>query len=301
MKSYSSQTTIRGLLREAGCLYSNHVRQCENRVSSYVQGLDELQKSIHSQFGVDLRNMDVLDIGPGQFLVQMIYFARDNRVVGIDLDLIAHGLNPFPYAKMLWFNGVRRTLKTVARKLIGIDWRYAREVKRRLHLASMPKLNIQRMDACRMTFQNESFDFVHSRSVFHHLPTPDDALKHVVRILRPGGIVCLSFHLFTSENGSLDPRIFTEDRTGVELWPHLRPSTQNQVSANAFVNKLRLAQWRQLFDTRMPGAEYILNRTGRPDAELDAKRLQDDGELADYTMEELLVNEVIVLWRKPAN
>jgi SAM-dependent methyltransferase len=299
MKSYSSQTTIGGLLREAECLYANHLRQCENRVSNYVEGLDGLQKLILSHFGVDLRDMDILDIGPGQFLVQMIYFARDNRVVGIDLDLIAHGFNPLPYAKMLWFNGVRRTLKTVARKLIGIDRRYAKEVKHRLNLASLPKLNIQRMDACRMTFPDASFDFVHSRSVFHHLPTPEEALNHVVRILKPGGIVCLSFHLFTSENGSLDPRVFTEERVGVGFWPHLRASTRNQLTPNAFVNKLRLAEWRRIFDVRMPGAEYILNRNTRPNAEQDAKRLQDNGELAEYTMEELLTDEVILLWRKP--
>jgi SAM-dependent methyltransferase len=233
-------------------------------------------------------------------LVHMVYFARDNRVVGIDLDVIARGFNPFPYAEMLRFNGTRRTLKTLVRKLVGIDRRYVKQIKRQLNLESLPKLKIQRMDACGMTFPDESFDFVHSRSVFHHLPSPEAALNHVARILRPGGIAYLSFHLFTSENGSLDPRIFTEKRAGVRLWPHLRLSPQKQVTSNAFVNKLRLADWQGLFNRRMPEAEYILNRNSRPNAEQDAEALKNNGELAEYTMEELLTDEVIVLWRKPS-
>jgi hypothetical protein len=71
------------------------------------------------------------------------------------------------------------------------------------------------------------------------------------------------------------------------------------VSSNAFVNKLRLAEWQRLFDRRMPRAEYIFNRNSRPGAEQDVEGLKNNSELAEYSMEELLIDEVIVLWKKP--
>ncbi len=36
---------------------------------------------------------------------------------------------------------------------------------------------------------DESFDVVYSDAVFEHLESPSDMLKHVVRLLRPGGVV----------------------------------------------------------------------------------------------------------------
>ena len=49
----------------------------------------------------------------------------------------------------------------------------------------------------------------------------------------------------------------------------------------------------------MPGVQYILNRNRRPHIEEDAERLKNSGELADYTLEELLTDEVIMLSQKP--
>lgn len=301
LKSYSSQTTLTGLIREAHYLFSSHLRGAEGRVASVVRTLEELEELLRSRFGVIVRGLDVLDIGPGQFLLQMIYFARNNRVVGIDLDVIARGLHPFAYLEMFRVNGTRRTVKTIVRKMIGIDRHLRKEMKRRLNLNVLPKLDVRQMDACRMSFPDKSFDLVHSRSVFHHLPDPDAAISNVGRILRPSGIAYLTFQLFTSENGSLDPRIFTQKRAEVGLWPHLRLSSGTQIFPNAFVNKIRLAEWQKLFDRRMPGAQFFYNRNRRSGVEQDALRLKGDGELGEYSVEELLIDEVVVLWRKPSS
>lgn len=300
MKTYSAQSKLSALYREALCLRSTHKRQAQERVAGHIEVLRELEALIWKQYGVTLRNKDVLDIGPGQFLMHMIYFARQNRVKGIDLDVIPHGFNPLPYLQMLRHNGPRRTLKTIGRKVMGIDGRYAKELKRQLGMERIPNLDVRRMDAMNITFPDSSFDFVHSRSVFHHIPEPDVAMRQVARILRPGGVALLSFHLYTSENGCLDPRIFTERRAEVGQWVHLRPSMAGTYTPNAYVNKLRMTKWRELFAKEMPGVEYVLHRNKRANVEEDARSLQNKGELADYNMEELLTDEVIVLWRKSA-
>ena len=64
------------------------------------------------------------------------------------------------------------------------------------------------MDVSRMTFPDSSFDFVFSYSVFHHLPNPAQAFREVARVLRAGGVAYISFQLFTSATGCLDPRYF---------------------------------------------------------------------------------------------
>ena len=150
-----------------------------------------------------------------------------------------------------------------------------------------------------MDFGDASFDFVHCHSVFHHLPSPALAINEIKRVLRPGGVAYVSFHLYSSETGSLDPRVFTERREEVGLWRHLRPEHAHEIKSNAYLNKLRLGKWKDLFAEYMPGAQVILNRSNRLGDEADAKRLKEGGELADFEVEELLTHNVWILWKKP--
>jgi SAM-dependent methyltransferase len=164
----------------------------------------------------------------------------------------------------------------------------------------LPRLKVLRMDACQMEFADASFDFVHCQSVFHHLPTPAKAIAEIKRVLKPGGVGFVSFHLYTSETGSLDPRVFTDRREEVAMWRHLRPQYANELTSNAYLNKLRLPVWRGLFDEGMPGAEIVLNPSKRAGTEADAQRLIASGELANYNLDELTTHNVWVLWSKPA-
>ena len=49
----------------------------------------------------------------------------------------------------------------------------------------------------------------------------------------------------------------------------------------------------------MPGFECVLYRPEAARLEPEAKKLQEQGELTDYSLEELLTSKVAVLWRKP--
>lgn len=141
--------------------------------------------SLH--YGIELKGLDILDIGAGQLLLQMQYFARHNTVTGIDTNIIAQGFDPFAYAKMLSVNGPVRVAKTIMRKLMGIDGEVIRDLKTELGVDSLPKLPVHLMDACNLTFAESSFDFVHCHAVLHHVMEPATALKGIVRVLRPGG------------------------------------------------------------------------------------------------------------------
>jgi SAM-dependent methyltransferase len=301
MKSYTSQQTgMATLFAEAKNLYRSHSANVPERVQGQLREVQKFAHELESRWSLPVRNLDVLEIGPGPFLAQMTYFALNNRVTGIDLDVIAPGWNPSDYIKMMKCNGARRTIKTVGRKLLGIDRGYRTELKKQLSLSRLPDMKVLQMDVCKMRFPEDSFDLVYSRSVLHHVPQPGDAIREIRRVVKPGGIAYIGVHLYTSANGSLDLRIYTGMPDDFRYWPHLRPQLSQFLKPHAYVNKLRIKQWRELFEQNMPGSALMLDRSEHPELEEQARALQAKGELLDYTLEELLTHGFAAIWRKTA-
>src|SRR5713226_2202975 len=249
MRSYSSESRgFIGFLREAASLHRLHSKDISERVRVRIEDARRVEACVRERFGLELRDLDLLEIGPGQFLMQLTYFSIRNRVVGVDRDVIVRGFKLPGYAAMLKNNGARRTMKTIGRKLMGIDHGYASQLLRQLNLKRLPDLRVYPMDVCEMSFPGNSFDFIYSRSVFQHLPDPAGALDGIARALRPGGVAYISIHPFTSQTGCLDPKIYTDRRHEVQGWPHLRPDLQHRIEKpNVYLSKLRLEDWRRLF------------------------------------------------------
>jgi len=286
-------------MKEAIGLYRSHAYGTTARARACVEDFLHVQSVLSERLHFSLQNLDILEIGPGQFVSQMTCFSRCNRVVGIDLDVIVQGFAPRAYWQMLQVNGWRRTLKTIGRKVFGFDRAFARELRCQLGIMRLPRLQVLRMDVSEMDFPDQSFDFAYSRAVFHHLPDPHKALCEIVRVLRPGGAVYIALHPYTSETGCLDPRVYTDRRKEVRGWPHLRKELQNQVDQlNAYLNKLRISQWQELFLSAMPEAEFIVT-PGDPSCAVAAEALHSQGELLDYSVEELAAGEFVALWQKP--
>jgi SAM-dependent methyltransferase len=243
--------------------------------------------------------MRLLEIGCGQRLAQTTYFAQQNEVVGIDLDVIARGLNPVPYFAMLRENGPIRFTKTLGRKLLGLDQLSGAELRRQLGPGPRHPIRVIKMDAEHMTFSSRSFDGVVSFSVFEHLADPVAVIRESVRVLRPGGVACITLHLYTAENGAHDPRIFSGNRSDIPLWAHLRPKHSHLVAPNAFLNKVRLAEWHEMFASEMPGVRFEYLQHGREELEPELEKIRSGGELLEYSDEDLLTVDLIAIWRKP--
>lgn len=70
----------------------------------------------------------------------------------------------------------------------GID-RFARKL--RFARRELPQAHFAAADAARLPFADASFPCVLVRDLLHHLPEPERALGEVVRVLQPGGRLCL--------------------------------------------------------------------------------------------------------------
>lgn len=300
-RAYSEQTRgARRLLREARGLYKVHVDELPRRVESVVRALAEAEETLQASYGFEIRERRVLDIGAGQLLLQLAYFSRHNAVVGTDLELIAQGSDPLQFVRMARANGARRTTKTIARKLLGVDRRYRAEFMRQVELARFPRIPVYQMDATSLGFPDGSFDFVYCHSVLHHIPDPARALREMRRVLRPGGVAYLQLHLYTSLTGSLDPRVMRNPES-LPRWVHLRPGQGADLIQNAYLNRLRLSEWRDLFAHELPGSRVSpkVPEADRPALTHAARELQESGDLAGYEVNELITNSLVVTWQKP--
>lgn len=73
-----------------------------------------------------------------------------------------------------------------AREVWAIDLGPAVEVARR-NTASLENVNVVQADLHQPPFAFESFDFIYSIGVLHHLPDPETAFQNLLRYLKPGG------------------------------------------------------------------------------------------------------------------
>jgi SAM-dependent methyltransferase len=299
VRSYSSiGANPRRLVRQAAELRRVHGDPAAS-VKVRLARARELEELLAGAAGRQIEGLDLLDVGCGQLPAQLIYFARRNRVVGIDTDVLAVGLTPKLYVRMLRVNGVQRTLKTVGRKLLRVDSQFYAELRRQLALQRLPTVDARVMSAEKLSFASASFDVVYALAVFQHLAHPELVLEEMSRVVRPGGVLYLDFILYTSQTGAHDFRLLEGGRASLPQWAHLRPQYRELVSASAFLNGLRLPQWRELFDRVIPGATIELRQAGAQVRD-DAERLRQEGELLDYDLDELCTTKVVVVWRKPS-
>lgn len=288
---------IRNLISELIYLYQFQSQNQTNRVQDLVDNMSEMEKSIEMVLGSKVRDKRILEIGPGQTMPHLYYFARSNKYLGIDLDQPVLDLSIRSILNMWRANGLTRVIKTLGRRVVGIDRAFKQEICRQLAIKEKPEARLMQMDATDIKFEDNSFDIVFSVSVFEHIPDPRIVALEIARVLKPGGVSYIVTHPYTSDSGIHDPRVFGE-RDDIPYWSHLRPEYENLVRRNCYLNEIRLEQYKSMFIENWPGCGlHNVNNTEKAQEEL--QKIRKAGGLNDFSDEELITDALIAIWKKP--
>jgi SAM-dependent methyltransferase len=299
-KSYTTRNqSISDQLRQILTLKRHYNEHAEEVARVNISEIRHAEECLREAFDFNLRGRNILEIGPGQLLGQLPYLALHNDVIGVDFDVVPQGFDVPQYFRMLARNGMGRTVKTIGRKLLGVDRRYRVQLRKELAIDSLPNVKVQSADVMNLPFSTGTFDFVYTRAVFQHLPNPACAIREIIRVLRDGGIAFISLQPYTSPTACLDPRVLyggVDNELG--LWPHLRPELKDRVRPNASLNKLGLMNWKLIFRESCDSPRFVLTKA--PDIYFPlAAKLKDAGHLSDYSLEELTTGALDVMFRKP--
>lgn len=295
-KSYATFGLGRSWRQLAHALHSRS--QANESMSILLDKVRQHERRMEQTLGSPIKNLRILEIGPGQGLERARYFGLKNEVIGLDLDVIPQGLDLAGYLRLIRSNGLGRFAKTVGRKVV-IGGANARALATAIGTDALPSPRLIHGDICQAPLDVGSFDVVMSWSVFEHLPLPREALANIIGLLNPGGILYISLHLYTSCNGHHDIRAFTGHEDEIPPWAHLRPKQRDLVNPSSYLNEWRLSQWRELFSEMAPGASEYLESSFCREGYASKMTSQLRKDLSDFTDEELYTVDVIYAWKKP--
>ncbi|WP_147114311.1 class I SAM-dependent methyltransferase [Tateyamaria sp. syn59] len=278
-------------------MYKSNFQDVSGTVADAVTAARETESNIATMLRRPVEGCDVLEVGSGQRSAFRYLLGARNRYVGIDIEPAPSGKVLKDFRDDLRDRGISRAAKNAIKNVTGLSRKYDKTMRNMIGVTQVD-IEFRVMDAENMDFPDNSFDVVVSHNVFEHLPNPVAVMKEVARVLRPGGVAHIHTHLYTSDSGAHDPRIYAGDRNGFPYWAHLRPETEHLVKPNCYVNKVRLNEYLESFESTWNGSDNV--RLPTPDAmktELD--KLRADGALAAYRDEELLTNILRTTWKKP--
>lgn len=241
-----------------------------------------------------IKSARILEVGCGQrFIVTLLFHSLGAHVTGIDTDVVHPRMTPSVMLKIIRENGFERFVKTIARR-----WMFDREYYRiigqeaKVHL-EFDGLDIRCMSAYEMDFADAEFDYVYSNAVFEHIDNPEEAVKEVHRVMKPGGVASIGIHLYPSISGGHNLEWHDPDNDPsktVPPWDHLR---QNLHPTHVYLNKCRERDYVELV------GRYFTVVDSR--SRYEGKQLLTPevvAELPDYTEDELLKRSVRYILRK---
>ena len=259
----------------------------------------QLSEMIRKYVKIEVEKAKILDIGCGRTATQTALFKADGAdVTGIDMEVATYRMNTRTLIDIIKTNGMERAVKSLFRHVL-FDKRFFSELSLKYgKVIPFDQLNTRVMNATRLSFPDNIFDFIYSAWAFEHIDNVSAAIKEVNRVLKPAGIAWIAIHLFHSLSGGhhLDWIYPDKSPSGkVPPWDHL---LENKYPVNTYLNKLRLKEYREIFHEYIDIFDERLALEGEkiltPELE---KMLLDRG----YTREDLLTRTVIFLCRKKDN
>jgi len=250
---------------------------------SYKQYL-KIKKIVKSKYDLDLKNLKILDIGCGQRYPYSYLLSKNNDVIGIDLDVILLRHNFRVYKEIISLNGFNRFLKTFFR-FTFFDHQFFKELSRLSNNGKKSRPIIMHMNAEKLKFGDNSFDFIVSILSFEHFKNVEKCVQEIKRVLKKEGKFYISIDVYSRFYGGheIQPK---------NPWDHL---INKDFKPNVFLNKLRLDEYKSIFSRYFNKFEFIYKEVPKIKKLLkpELKNL-----LSNYSETELTMSQLIVLGEK---
>lgn len=216
-------------------------------------------------------SLEVLDLANGQLRPQYrILRIQGHRVYGIDI---------INHSKLTWQNNAYR----IARWLNGRDLQSKYSVVDDTLICGNVSI---------LPFRDASFDVVTSVAAFEHFLEVPVVLEEVERVVRPGGLVWVLVHLFSSPSGghnvSLSELPLRTVPRGIDPWDHLR---KRRLPFHVPLNKWRRDDYLREFGKRFKLLKhYCAVREGE---HLLTNKIES--ELSGFTRDELTCGAYVIV------
>jgi SAM-dependent methyltransferase len=247
-------------------------------------------------FICDIKNLNVLDVGCGKRApFTLLFHSLGTRAIGIDVDILARGIDLTKYRRILATRGSTELL----RKLVAdvyYDKIYYQELQRAADFPlNFDEIDLREMNASQTTFEEE-FDLVVSNAVFEHLKNVGEALQEMKRIMKQNALLHIEIHLFPSLTGGhnvlwSDPETQQVVLGNMSPWDHLR---KQKCPIDPSLNRLREGDYYRLFSEHFAILEWVTEYEESEHYLTPELR----SELSEYSSEELLKRSIVVIARK---
>lgn len=276
-------------LREGWNIFREHRTSAWGGALVYKQRYEQLAQLVSTYSGKDIVTCRTLEIGCGQRAVMpVVLAAKGAESYAVDVEVPTYRMTPAVFVQVLRRNGLDRALKSAMRHTL-FDRGFFAEIRKVFDIDTLPftRVHVKVVDAAVLDYPDSHFDLIFSAAAFEHIADVEAAVRNVGRMLRPDGIALIHAHLFASLSGGhvMDwQQPDTKPSTSVPPWDHLR---ENRYAANVYLNRLRLRDYRDLFDRYTAVRSVSTSREG-----LALVHLIPPSLLQTYTVEELTTNSV---------
>lgn len=303
-----SKSKKQGIIQEIKDIYNYHQRS--TRAIAKHDYCNVYKKAIQhlADFGLQsVKGKQVLDLGCGcRFPFSLLAASEGAEITALDISHVKPQALPVYFWKIFRANGVKRAVKSVARRLL-FDKLYLKQMNESAGIDLSPfikRINFVLADASAADYPLPSgkFDLIASNAVLEHVDDVKKYFAEVGRLLKKGGLCYGLIHNYYSISGGHNLECAypdTNPSSRVAAWDHLR---SNQFPTHIYLNKLKPEDYKAAAAASLE----ILLFEGR-DINHNAGGLEGErcltpsvqAELSQYPKEILLTRSYCIICKKP--
>jgi SAM-dependent methyltransferase len=297
MSTQTAYSNARGkdFVSQIAALARYKQRGAETMARVKAASFQRIHRAVVPHLGGTARGLRVVEVGSGQWMANAKLFAAlGAEVLAVDPELPPHSITGYGrYARAL---GIQRAGKTLAGEVLlrkVFDETLAFEAG--VPLKDRP---FERWPhgAEHVPWADAAADLAISDNVFEHLPDVTAVADELARVVRPGGLVCITIHPFTAFSGGHHPATIAHGgepfTPTIPAWDHLR---ERRHPSGVYLNELRVGDFKAILTSRFETLRWEQWREGEAwlTPEIEA-------ELGGYTRDELLTGKIFFVGRRPA-